>query len=173
MTDQEDDVIINEETLLGDLIVCTLDRIKELDRPWHQLSESEQERVIDGLEYYIKKGVEKACLIINDRNVKATIRANLDRVTVTDGIKAVLKIDGDDEGRHELIDHTKRNVQVVICDVMGGLTQEGKPKADKDQPELELEEEEADHSETEDALAEALEAADSEADTEEASEQVA
>lgn len=125
------------ETMVGDLLGALVDEIRILQDPWQKTSEAKQAEVIDRLTRRVESVVKRAVHIIASDD-RPTIRADLEQVTLKEGIKAVLTIRSDEPARHELYDATGQSVLVVIMNAeqyQGGKDQ---VKPDKDQPEIPL-----------------------------------
>jgi len=130
--------IVHELTLLGDLIKVTVDSLKQMDRPWVNLSEEEQNRIIGNVTHTMRQAVREACVIIDDSVDKIRIRAQVDSITIKDGIKAVLKVDANNDGRHALSDSSGEYVDIIICRIGDLLHEGGAPTADPQQSAMEL-----------------------------------
>lgn len=128
---------IARETMTGDLRDCLLDFLKHDKNPlpWNMQTEQQQRDAIEKVTKAVSHTVEKAVAIIA-ADGRAVIKANVDQVTVKDGIKAVLTLSKSDALRHELVD---AQGDVVLLVVASKEVYEGERKAarpDPDQPPL-------------------------------------
>lgn len=122
------------ETLTGDIATFLTDRIKHLPKVWAQMTENEQREVIDSAIMAAGHLVREAVTIIA-ADGRTTLQANLEKIEVKDGLKAVLALSRHDEHRHEMIDSVGKAVLIVVADAAqysGGEV----PKPDPDQREL-------------------------------------
>lgn len=128
---------IAEANLFSGLVKVTLDRMKTLEKPWHQLGEERQRQVIDGVTAEIGSAVHKAVGTIAAANYPV-IRCKVDSVLFKDGVKAVLTTDGGPKERHQLADVSGQIVAVVVADAERFMDPKDLPKADHDQKPLPL-----------------------------------
>lgn len=80
----ETGVEIAEETLLGDLMKVVLDEIKAAPKAWDQMSEQEQDSMIDRVERRCRSAARTAADLINS-NGRTHVRARVDYVKFKDG----------------------------------------------------------------------------------------
>lgn len=108
---------VARETLTGDIRDVILNDMKErkTSLPWSMRTEAEQEAVIDQITRLAESIVERAVKIVAAGGRK-TISATLKKVTVQDGIQAVLELSKTDQQRHELIDATGTPIMIVVAD---------------------------------------------------------
>ncbi len=99
-------------TLTGDVRDFILDRLKTFKKPWVAMSEDEQREEIISAKTAAEHLVKEACKIIaaEGRNV---VEANLDQITIKDGIKAVLTFTNNNATREALGSATGQIVLVV------------------------------------------------------------
>jgi len=135
--DTENTVELVSETLGGDLTGWLTDRIKNLPKTWAEMSEGEQTDIIVSARDAVRSMVSRAVRIIA-ADGRPVIMAVLDKVVVKDGIRGVLSMSKTDPLRHALVDAQGDPVLLVVADTdryMGGEM----PTADKDEPELPIE----------------------------------
>ena len=123
--------------LYAALVKVAVDRIKTLDKPWHQLGEQRQREVIDGIASETEAAVRTAVTTIGAANYPV-IRCKVDSVLFKDGVKAVLTTDGGPKERHQLADAQGQTIAVVVADADQFLDRAELPKAEKDQRPLAL-----------------------------------
>jgi len=140
MSEQNEAVDVAEETFIGDLVSMAVTEIKNMPKSWQELSEDEQGEVIERLQNRAKSAAGQAINIIASNN-RPTVLANIESITFKAGIKAVLQVSPQAAHRHELADAEGCQVMLVIPHTEQ-MTEngEGMPEADKDQPELGLDE---------------------------------
>jgi hypothetical protein len=123
-----------EEFLLGSLIKAATKHLKTLSKPWIELKESEQQRVLGAVHHDCREAVRDAIDIIAG-NARLTFTAAVDQVVFKDGVKAVLTLAKTPEA-HSLADAEGSYVTIVI-EERSKLLQEGDALAtDKDQKPL-------------------------------------
>lgn len=129
------ETMLRAEYISGDLRDAMLSYIRNLQKPWQQLTQSEQEtlamQVNQTSEYVVKEVVRVVA-----SEGRRVINAQLEQITVKDGIKAVAKIDQHDENRHTLLDACGGRILIVLADPAPFLCAESEPAIDPDQHEL-------------------------------------
>lgn len=127
-----------QEFLLGSLIKAATKHLKTLAKPWGELKQGEQERVLGTVANDCRQAVKDAIDIIAS-NGRLTFTANVDQVVFKDGVKAVLTLAKGDWA-HSLADAEGGYVTIVI-EERSKLLQEGDSlKVEKDQKSLLAEE---------------------------------
>lgn len=111
-TTADDTINLASATLTGDVRDFLLDRLKNFQKPWVAMSEDEQRESIISAKDAAEHLVKQACRIIaaEGRNV---VEANLDQITIKDGIKAVLTFTNNSATREALGSATGQIVLVV------------------------------------------------------------
>lgn len=123
-----------QEFLLGSLIKAATKHLKTLSKPWIDLKEAEQQRVLGAVQADCRKAVQDAVDLIAS-NARLTFQASVDQVVFKDGVKAVLSLAKGDWA-HSLADAEGGYVTIVI-EERSKLLQEGDAlKVDKDQKSL-------------------------------------
>jgi hypothetical protein len=119
----------------ANLLKALITQVEKLPKPWQQLSQSEQERVI----FHLREGVESSIRVIV-KTIAAgdfmNIPAAVESVTFKGGVKAVVKLAKGTDGAHSLADCEGRQVLIVIAspdEYIEGIDQ---VKAKADQSEL-------------------------------------
>lgn len=122
-----------KETLLGDTRDMILKIIKDMEKPWKNMSQMEQTRKIEDVRGYAQNLIGKISMLIASDGRKV-IGGAVEKVEFKDGIKATIKCSSHDPLRHVLAD-ADFVMMVVTTDYSG----EKEPaKADPDQPDLPL-----------------------------------
>lgn len=120
-----------QEFLLGSLIKASTKHMKTLSKPWIEMKEAEQQRVLGTVMADCRKAVQDAVDIIAS-NARLTFQASVDQVVFKDGVKAVLTL-AKGEWAHSLADAEGGYVTIVI-EERSKLLQEGDALAvEKDQ----------------------------------------
>jgi hypothetical protein len=122
------------EFLLGSLIKATTKHMKTLSKPWIDMKEGEQKRVLATVHQDCRRAVQDAIDIIAS-NARMTFPAAVDQVVFKDGVKCVLTLAKGDWA-HSLADAEGGYVTIVI-EERSKLLQEGDALAvEKDQKPL-------------------------------------
>jgi len=130
-------VEVAAETMLGDLMECVIMNCRELPRPWQSMSETEQEVFINRIRLQCSSATRQAINIIAARG-NVTIAATVESVTFKDGIKAVLKVNADCEGRHDLADAEGQLVLLAVSKASDLLEEHDLPQAEPNQKSIPL-----------------------------------
>lgn len=110
------------EYLLGSLMKAATKHLKTLSKPWIDMKEGEQKRVLSTVQQDCRKAVQDAVDIIAS-NGRLTFSAAVDQVVFKDGVKAVLTLAKGDWA-HSLADAEGGFVTIVI-EERSKLLQEG------------------------------------------------
>ena len=141
-TDAEPDIVLEgtrsiaRETMLGDLMNSMLDEVKAIPDVWQKLPQYKQDQVLARIEGRSRTILGRVVEIIA-ADARPSIPANVESVTVKDGIKAVLAVSRSSPQRHDLVDAQGSAVMIVIADAEP-YTGGDKPKSQKDQRALAL-----------------------------------
>lgn len=108
---------IARETLTGDVRDIILNDMKDRKNtlPWNLRGEAEQAVLIDQVNRMSVSIVERVVEIVAAGG-RRTIRAQINKITIKDGIKAEIELSKSDEQRHELFDSQGAMVLIVIAD---------------------------------------------------------
>jgi len=110
------------EFLLGAMIKAATKHLKTLSKPWIDLKEGEQKRVLSTVQQDCRRAVQDAIDIIAS-NARMTFPAAVDQVVFKDGVKCVLTLAKGDWA-HSLADAEGGFVTIVI-EERSKLLQEG------------------------------------------------
>lgn len=141
-TDAEPEIVLEgtreiaRDSLLGDLMHSMLDEVKALPDVWQKLPQYRQDQVLARIEGRSRTILGRVVEIIA-ADARPSIPANVESVTVKDGIKAVLAVSRSSPQRHDLVDAQGSAVMIVIADAEP-YTGGDKPKSQKDQRALAL-----------------------------------
>lgn len=117
-------------TLLG----TVLREIKLLERPWVSLTAKQQQDVIDRLGACVDEQVRQAVRLIATAKYPR-IAADVEQVTIKDGLKITLVASKFDAARHELVDAQGKSALIVLADPREFM-QGQRAKAEADQKPL-------------------------------------
>lgn len=140
-TQRNNEYDVATDTLKGDVRDFLLDNLKHIGKPWQQMGELEQEEQIDRATRAAETFVRK-CVVTVAAKDQASMIGTLDSVTVKDGFKAVIKLSKTDKSRHELVDAQGQTVLIVVADAEQFSGEREPAKADPDQQDFGLDEEE-------------------------------
>jgi hypothetical protein len=119
----------------ANLLKALITQVEKLPKPWQQLSQSEQERVI----FHLREGVESSVRAVVKTIASGNfmnIPASVDSVTFKDGVKAVLKLAKGSDSTHMLADAQGGQVLIVIASPGEYIEGIENVKAKADQSEL-------------------------------------
>lgn len=132
-------LISSARFLTGDLIKVCIEQLRQQQVPWGALPEKEQQETIDRVTVVCSKAAREAVKIIAGLG-RPAVQAEIESTTFKDGIKVVLTMSKQQADRHAIADATGSGVLLVLPKydaIAGGAP----PKADPDQPRLDLPEE--------------------------------
>lgn len=132
----QEEVDLAADTLTGDIRDALLDNIKNMQKPWQQLTENQQKGVAIAVEDMAKNVVRKAVTIIAKQG-RTVIQASLEKITIKDGIKAEVALSQFSEHRHALCDSQGKAVLIVVADAEEFTGEREAVEIDKDQGDLE------------------------------------
>lgn len=130
---------ISENTLLGDLMGCVVEQLKEMPKPWQAMPENQQQEFLDRIEVQVADAVRQTVAIICSKGM-INVPAKVESVTYKDGCKVVLKAVGDIANTIHLAEAEGTIVSVIIPEA-DLLNEQDLPGADPDQRGLGLGEE--------------------------------
>lgn len=122
------------EFLLGAMMKAATKHLKTLSRPWIDMKEGEQKRVLSTVHQDCRKAVQDAIDIIAS-NARVTFQASVDQVVFKDGVKATLSLAKGDWA-HNLADAEGGFVTIVIEERSKLLAEGDALEVDKDQKPL-------------------------------------
>jgi ribosome modulation factor len=120
-----------------DLLQALVQEIKLLPDVWPKMSKAKQDDVIERLRKRVITNVQMAThLIASDGRV--TVVAELEQITVKDGIKAVLTMSKNDPNRHGLIDCQGKTVLIALADAEAHMGEVAAVRGEADQRAMDL-----------------------------------
>lgn len=124
-------------TIGADLLAALVQEVKLLPDVWPKMSKAKQDDVIDRLRKRVIHNVQMAThLIASDGRV--TVVAELEQITVKDGIKAVLTMSKNDPNRHGLIDCQGKTVLIALADAEAHMGEVAAVRGEEDQRAMDL-----------------------------------
>lgn len=124
-------------TIGADLLQALVQEVKLLPDVWPKLSQTKQDDVIERLRKRVIHNVQMAThLIASDGRV--TVVAELEQITVKDGIKAVLTMSKNDPNRHGLIDCQGKTVLIALADAEAHMGEVAAVRGEEDQRAMDL-----------------------------------
>ncbi|POR42542.1 hypothetical protein CRT23_12185 [Methylobacterium sp. V23] len=136
------------ETLSGDIRDQFLDVLRGLDEPWTKLSEHQQKRAISNIEK-LSRDVVRGSVDIVAQTGFVHMLVTTGEWTVKDGIKLKVNASGSVEDITKLAEHGGGSAILVFADAAAYFGQRAEAKADKDQPDLPIDEDGVFQQETE------------------------
>lgn len=137
--EQEELIDISTDNMGKALMGVVLQEIKALPKVWQQLSEYDQNEVIDRVRESVKKSVDSAVRLIASKNFPYVV-ARLESASLKEIVKATFKISRENQSKqvHELYDARGELCQIILsstADMIGGMDD---IKGEKEQKELGL-----------------------------------
>lgn len=141
-------VEMQAETLSGDIRDQYLDILRGMDEPWTKLSEHQQKRIIGNIEKLSRDVVRGSVDIVAHTGFEYML-VTTGEWTVKDGIKLKVNASGSVEDITKLAEHGGGSAVLVFADAGEYFGQRAEAKADKDQPDLPIHDEDGVVQETE------------------------
>lgn len=133
----KDAMAMTASTIGVDLLQALLQEIKLLPDVWPKLAKHKQDDIIERLRKRVIHNVQMAThLIASDGRV--TVVAELEQITVKDGIKAVLTMSKNDPNRHGLIDCQGKTVLIALADAEAHMGEVAAVRGEDDQRAMDL-----------------------------------
>ena len=135
--DAKNTMAMTAATIGADLLQALVQEVKLLPDVWPKLSQTKQDDVIERLRKRVIHNVQMAThLIASDGRV--TVVAELEQITVKDGIKAVLTMSKNDPNRHGLIDCQGKTVLIALADAEAHMGEVAAVRGEEDQRAMDL-----------------------------------
>lgn len=122
-------------SLKGDYCRAVCDWFRQAPKTWQEMSEDEQKEFIARLSEHTENLIGKAIHAIA-RQGRTVITAQLDQVTIKDGIKGVVSLSKSAEDRHALFDAQGSCVLLVVAGEKEDYTGGDMPQPEPDQRDL-------------------------------------
>lgn len=135
------------ETMKGDLRDFMLTHIRTLKKPWEQLSEAEQQNVIDAVTKNSETVIRNVSKLVASNGFD-TVNIVLGKFTNNKGtVKLEVQAYSTPDNLTKLCVHGERSAVIVLTDAAEFMGQSSEAKPDPDEPEL-FEDDEYDNNET-------------------------
>jgi hypothetical protein len=119
-----------------DMLALVVGELKQAQKPWHKLSEAQQETVIRRAEQDIRAVLTRGFLLIVAADFQKAA-AVLEKVEFTaKGVNGKLSLKGDVAERHKMADCAGSEVVVILTNAQRYLAKMEEIRADADQPAL-------------------------------------
>lgn len=137
MNNEKTTLAMTAKTIGADLLQALVQEVKLLPDVWPKLSQAKQDDVIERLRKRVIHNVQMAThLIASDGRV--TVVAEMEQITVKDGIKAVLTMSKNDPNRHSLIDCQGKTVLIALADAEAHMGEVAAVRGEEDQRAMDL-----------------------------------
>lgn len=137
MSNDKNTLAMTATTIGADLLQALVQEVKLLPDVWPKMSKAKQDDVIERLRKRVVHNVQMAThLIASDGRV--TVVAELEQITVKDGIKAVLTMSKNDPNRHGLIDCQGKTVLIALADAEAHMGEVAAVRGEEDQRAMDL-----------------------------------
>ena len=123
------------ENLKGDYCRAVCDWFRHAPKTWQEMSEDEQKEFIARLSEHTENLINHAIRAIA-RQGRTVITAQLDQVTIKDGIKGVVSMSKSAEDRHALFDAQGQCVLIVVAGAPEDYKGGDMPQPEPDQRDL-------------------------------------
>lgn len=124
-------------TIGVDLLQALVQEIKLLPDPWPKLSQKKQDDIIERLRKRVMHKVQMAThLIASDGRI--CVQAELEQITVKDGIKGVIIMSKNDPNRHLIMDAQGKTVLLALADAEDHMGDIAAVKGEPDQRAMDL-----------------------------------
>jgi len=134
---EKNTLAMTANTIGVDLLQALVQEIKLLPDVWPKLAKHKQDDIIERLRKRVISSVQMAThLIASDGRV--TVVAELEQITVKDGIKAVLSMSKNDPNRHGLIDCQGKTVLIALADAEAHMGEVAAVRGEEDQRAMDL-----------------------------------
>lgn len=137
MGDEEDRLIESANVMLGTFMQNMIDMAKAMPTVWEQMGEQDQDTWIQFCDARCRELIRNGVAILAAGN-QELIPAVVEQVVFKDGVKVVLKINGNREGAHSIADAEGEIVGVIVANSEEYMGEDARPDSDKDQGELQV-----------------------------------
>lgn len=124
-------------TIGADLLQALVQEVKLLPDVWPKLSQKKQDDVIERLRKRVVDNVKMAThLIASDGRI--CVQAELEQITVKDGIKGVIIMSKNDPNRHLIMDAQGKTVLLALADAEDHMGEVAAVRGEPDQRAMDL-----------------------------------
>lgn len=114
-TATEQEPTFETETLLGDIRTALLDGLRNMPKPWQQMTSEEQQQMIDGCTKVATHLVSEAVRIVSS-NRFPVIAGRLMKAQIKDGMQLQVDVSRFDPQRLIIIDSVSKPVFLVVAE---------------------------------------------------------
>lgn len=133
----KDVMAMTASTIGADLLQALVQEVKLLPDVWPKLSQKKQDDVIERLRKRVIHNVQMAThLIASDGRI--CVQAELEQITVKDGIKGVLIMSKNDPHRHLVMDAQGKTVLLAVADAEDHMGEIAAVRGEPDQRAMDL-----------------------------------
>lgn len=133
----KDTMAMTAATIGSDLLQALVQEIKLLPDVWPKLSQKKQDDVIERLRKRVITNVQMAThLIASDGRI--CVQAELEQITVKDGIKGVIIMSKNDPHRHLIMDAQGKTVLLAVADAEDHMGEIAAVRGEPDQRAMDL-----------------------------------
>jgi hypothetical protein len=133
----EKEIVLAADTLVGDLRDALLGRVRNMQKPWEQMTEAQQRDVVEQITNAVKTLVTSAVKVIA-ANGRRTIMAKLGKIELdANMIKARIETKKTDETLLELSAAQALTILIIAADSSEFTGETAPAEIDPDQPDLE------------------------------------
>lgn len=139
MTDKQtkDVMSMTASTIGADLLAALVQEVKLLPDVWPKLSQTKQDDIIERLRKRVIHNVQMAThLIASDGRI--CVQAELEQITVKDGIKGVIIMSKNDPHRHLIMDAQGKTVLLAVADAEDHMGEIAAVRGEPDQRAMDL-----------------------------------
>ena len=122
-------------TLGHDLMALTLELLRTMPDHWLRMSEDQQKKAIERIRERVAGAVTETAQIVMRAQFPA-VKAELESITISKGVKITLAMDPDAAGRHDVYDAKGCDVLIVLAESERWLERMDEIKAHADQLQL-------------------------------------
>jgi len=105
---------MSSDSIGKSILSALVSEIKLLPDPWPKLSKANQDDIIDRLRKCVETNVKMAVHLLAAEG-RTVVAGDLDKITIKDGVKAVVKFGSGAANLHELFDVAGKAVLVVVA----------------------------------------------------------
>lgn len=125
------------ESIGRDLLQALVMELKLLPKPWPELSKDKQDDIIDRLRSRVETNVKMAVHTLAAAG-RTVVAGDLDKLTIKDGVQAVVKFGRAEPNLHELYDAAGKAVLLVVTAAAAHLGGMDEIRGESDQRGLDL-----------------------------------
>lgn len=137
MTEGEERQLESANVMLGTMMQSMIDMAKALPKPWQEMGEADQDSWIQFCDARCRELIREGVSILAAGN-QEVVPAVVEQVVFKDGVKVVLKINGNREGSHAIADAEGEVVGIIVANSEEYMGEETRPESEKDQRAMDI-----------------------------------